>query len=70
MKITNLKASLTVESSILIPLALFMAVGGINIGYDLFQQAKSTTEIHKELIELNPVEIVRKNTIIQELKTE
>ena len=56
-EIGKMKASLTVEASVLIPFTLFIIVGGINLGYDLFQQ---------ELAELNPVGIVRKNTMIQE----
>lgn len=67
-KSKKIRASLTVEASILIPLALFMIVGGINIGFDLFQQARSASEIHEELEELDPVEIVRKNTLVQNLK--
>lgn len=64
----KMRASLTIEASILIPLALFMIVGGINIGFDLFQQARSASEIREELEELDPIEIVRKKTLVQELK--
>ncbi len=64
----KLRASLTVEASVLLPVALFIIVGGINLGYDLFQQAKDSAVIEEELEQLNPVEIVRKNTMIQELK--
>ncbi len=64
----KLRASLTVEASVLLPVALFIIVGGINLGYDLFQQAKDSAAIEEELEQLNPVEIVRKNTMIQELK--
>lgn len=65
-KIKKMKASLTVEASVLIPFTLFIIVGGINLGYDLFRQAQSASEIDQELVELDPVEIVRKNTMIQE----
>ncbi len=64
----KLRASLTVEASVLLPVALFIIVGGINLGYDLFQQAKDSAAVQEELEQLNPVEIVRKNTMIQELK--
>lgn len=64
----KLRASLTVEASVLLPVALFIIVGGINLGYDLFQQAKDSAAVEEELEQLNPVEIVRKNTMIQELK--
>lgn len=67
-ELRKMRASLTVEASILIPLALFMIVGGINIGFDLFGQAKNASEIQEELEELDPIDIVRKNTLIQELK--
>ena len=67
-KRAEMRASLTIEASILIPLALFMIVGGINIGFDLFQQARSVSEIQEELVKLDPIEIVRKNTLVQELK--
>ena len=65
-EIGKMKASLTVEASVLIPFTLFIIVGGINLGYDLFRQARSASEIHQELDELNQVGIVRKNTMIQE----
>lgn len=64
----KMRASLTVEASILIPLALFMIVGGINIGFDLFQQTRNASEIQEELEELDPIKIVRRNTLVQELK--
>lgn len=64
----KMRASLTVEASFLIPLALFMIVGGINIGFDLFQQARNASEIQEELEELDPIEIVRKHTLFGELK--
>ncbi len=64
----KVKASLTIEASILIPIALFTILGGIHIGYDLFQQARNTSEIHIELEKLDPVDIVRKKTFIQQLK--
>lgn len=64
----KMRASLTVEASILIPLALFMIVGGINIGFDLFQQNRNASEIQEELKELDPIKIVRRNTLVQELK--
>lgn len=62
------RASLTVEASILIPFALFVIVGGINIGYDLFQQAKNASQIQEELEKLNPVEIVQKNMLMHGIK--
>lgn len=64
----KMRASLTVEASILIPLALFMIVGGMNIGFDLFQQTRNASEIQEELKELDPIKIVRRNTLVQELK--
>lgn len=64
----KMRASLTVEASILIPLALFMIVGGINIGFDLFQQTRNASEIQEELEELDPIKIVRRNMLVQELK--
>lgn len=63
----KIKASLTVEAAILVPLALFTIVGGINIGYDLFQEAKLNTEIQEELTELDPIKIVRNNTLIDKI---
>lgn len=63
-----MRASLTVEASILIPLTLFMIVGGINIGFDLFQQTRNASEIQKELEELDPIKILRRNMLVQELK--
>ncbi len=63
----KIKASLTVEASILVPLALFTIVGGINIGYDLFQEAKLSVEIQEELTELDPIKIVRNNTLIDKI---
>lgn len=59
------RASLTVEASILIPFILFAVAGGIKIGYSMFQEAKTVTEIHEELIQLDPVGIVRRNTLLQ-----
>lgn len=64
----KMRASLTVEASILIPLTLFMIVGGINIGFDLFQQTRNASEIQKELEELDPIKILRRNMLVQELK--
>lgn len=64
----KMRASLTVETSILIPLTLFMIVGGINIGFDLFQQTRNASEIQKELEELDPIKILRRNMLVQELK--
>lgn len=67
-KKARLKASLTVEASILIPFILFTIAGGIQLGYKMFQEAKEATEIQEELVKLDPVEIVRRNTWIQGLK--
>ncbi len=66
----KMKAALTVEASIWIPFAFFMILGGINIGYDLFQQAGINAEIHEELIRLDPVKIVRKQTVMEQFKNE
>lgn len=62
------KAGLTVEASIWIPFALLMILGGINIGYELFQQAKVNAQIHEELVRLDPVGIVRKQTLMEQFK--
>lgn len=59
------KASLTVEASILIPFLLFVVAGGIKIGYHMFEEAKTVTKISKELDSLDPVDIVRTNTLIE-----
>lgn len=63
----KIKASLTVEAAIWIPLALFMIVGGINIGYALFQESRLSVEIQEELTELDPIKIVRNNTLIDKM---
>lgn len=60
-----IKGSFTVEASFLVPIILFTIIGGINIGYDMFQEAKSSSQIQKELKELDPVKIVRKNTMMK-----
>lgn len=65
----QVRASLTVEAAVIVPVILFTVTGGINIGYDMFQQAKTTAEIHEELEKLDPVEIVRRNTLIQNLSS-
>lgn len=62
------KASFTVEASILIPITLFIIVGGINLGFDLFQEARTNIEIHEDLIKLDPVEIVRRNSLFENYK--
>lgn len=62
------KASLTVEASILIPITLIIIVGGINLGFDLFQEARTNIKIHEELEELDPVEIVRRNSLFEKYK--
>ncbi len=67
MERRQVKASFTVEAAVIVPVILFTIIGGINIGYDMFKQAKSTAEIHEELNKLDPVEIVRRNTLIQSL---
>lgn len=64
-----LKASFTVEAAIIIPFILFAVTGGINIGYEMFREAKLNAEIQEELIKLDPVEIVRKQTFVQQLET-
>ena len=64
IKQIKLKASLTIEAAIIVPIILFTIVGGINIGFEMFQQAKETVEIREELKELNPVKIVRKNSYL------
>ncbi|KAI4451156.1 hypothetical protein C823_005705 [Eubacterium plexicaudatum ASF492] len=64
----KMKASLTVEAAVLIPLALLTITGGIKIGYNLFHEAKSNAVVHEELMELDPVEIVRNNTLLEKLK--
>lgn len=62
-----IKASFTVEAAFIVPIILFTIVGGINIGYTMFQEAEASTEIQEEIKDLNPVKIVRKNTLIQEV---
>ena len=60
----RMKASLTVEAAIIIPFIFFTVTGGIQIGYRLFQEAKDAAEVREQLEQFNPVEIVRKNTLI------
>lgn len=62
-----IKASFTVEAAFIVPIILFTIAAGINIGYTMFQEAKASTEIQEEIQELNPVKIVRKNTLMQEV---
>lgn len=64
VKNIELKASFTIEASIIVPIILFTLAGGIHIGFDMFQQSKEIVKIHEELTELNPVKIVRQNSII------
>lgn len=52
----------------IVPVILFTITGGINIGYQMFSEAKTSAEIHEELDNLDPVEIVRKNTLIQDIR--
>lgn len=66
----QMRASFTVEAAFIIPITLFTILGGINIGYDMFKQARESSEIREELKELDPVEIVRKNTLIQGIISE
>ncbi len=63
----KIKASFTIEASFIVPIALFTIVGGINIGYDIFAQAKTAAVIQEDIQKLDPVGIVRKNTMIGEL---
>ena len=64
----QLKAVLTVEAAVIVPVILFTITGGINIGYQMFSEAKTSAEIHEELDNLDPVEIVRKYTLIQDIR--
>lgn len=64
----NVKASMTVEASFLIPIILFTIVGGIKIGYSMLKETKNMIQIEEELEKLNPVELVRTKTWIQGLK--
>lgn len=65
-KSVQVQASFTIEAAFIVPLAIFTMVGGIQIGYDLFQQAKQASVISEELNELDPVHMVRKNTLLHE----
>ena len=40
----------------------------LTVEASMFQEAKEATEIQEELVKLDPVEIVRRNTWIQGLK--
>lgn len=66
----QVKASLTVEASILIPFILFMITGGIRIGFGMFKEAREAIEIREELVKLDPLEIVRRNTWMKGVKGE
>ena len=66
----KVKASITVEAAFIIPMTLFLIVGGINIGYDMFQQARDASKIQEEIQKLDPVKIVRKCTFIQGIMDE
>ena len=64
----DVKASLTVEASFLIPIILFTIVGGIKVGYSMLKETKNMIQIEEELTKLDPVELVRTKTLIQGLK--
>lgn len=61
------KASFTVEAAVIVPLILFTIAGGIDLGYKMFQEAKTAIVIEEELANLNPVEIVRNLTMAKDI---
>lgn len=63
----QVKASFTVEAAVIVPVILFTIAGGIKTGYSLFQEAKAAVTVEEELKKLDPVDIVRKKTMIQEM---
>lgn len=63
----KVRASFTVEAAVLIPMILFLIAGSIQISYDMFGQSRVATKIHEEYIKLNPVRILRRNTVINGL---
>lgn len=67
-RVNTVKAVFTVEAAVIVPVILFTILGGFNLGYDMLGQAKADAEIHEELNKLDPVKIVRRNTLIQSMK--
>lgn len=61
-----MKASFTVEAAIIVPMIIFTIAGGIQVGYDMFEDAKKCTKIEEGLVKLDAVNIVRNKTIVQE----
>ena len=62
-----IKANFTVEAAIIVPVILFTIAGGIELGYGMFQDAKIAVEIDQQLKDLDPADIVRRLTVMQEL---
>ncbi len=59
------KGAFTVEAAFVVPVFLLMTLGGINLGYRLFQEARSACEIHKDIKEFDPVSVVRNLTFVK-----
>ncbi len=60
-------ASYTVEAAVIVPIILFTIAGGIHISFQLFDETKQATVIQEEVIELNPVKIIRNLTFLHDV---
>ena len=64
---TKARGSYTLEAAFIVPMILFFILAGIQVGLSFYTEVKADTEIQTELKELDPVDIVRKHTILHQV---
>lgn len=60
-------ASYTLEAAVIVPIILFTIASGIHISFHLFDVAKKATAIQEEIVELDPVKIIRNLTLLDDV---